>query len=140
MAPPSLGVHRTGDAGHFDAAGNLVVSGRLDEVIVTSTGRNIHPEWIEALILGDPRITRCAVVGAGAHIRAVLCPADDRLAEAGQASIDAMVATLCADAPDYARPRDNILVSERRLSDLGLIGPDGRLRRRDIAARIKEIA
>ncbi len=107
---------------------------------MTSTGRNIHPEWIEAMILGDPRIARCAVVGAGAHTRAVLCPADDRLAAAGQAAIDDMVAALCAEAPDYARPRDTILASERRLAELGLIGPDGSLRRRLVAARIKEIA
>ena len=36
--------------------------------------------------------------------------------------------------------RDNILASERRLAELGLIGPDGSLRRRLVAARIKEIA
>ncbi|MDO4283357.1 MAG: AMP-binding protein [Clostridia bacterium] len=37
----------TGDLGYFDMHGNLVVTGRSKNVIVTSNGKNIYPEEIE---------------------------------------------------------------------------------------------
>ena len=135
---PCAEVRRTGDAGYFDADGRLVVSGRMDDVIVTSTGRNIHPEWIEAMILSDHRIGRCAVIGGGSHPRAILIPAKGQLVDAAPAELDALVARLCAEAPDYARPRANLALSEAVLHQRGLITGNGRLRRQAIAASFKE--
>ena len=132
------GRHRTGDLGRFDAVGRLVVEGRRDEVIVTTTGRNIHPEWIETMILADPRIARCAVVDGGSHPRAVLVAASPDLADADAATVDALVAGLTAAAPDYARPRANRLVPEAMLHRQHWITANGRLRRRSIAAYFKE--
>ncbi len=57
---------RTGDLGEFDAEGRLIVRGRKDSVIVTGFGRNVSPEWIEALALADPRIARAVLMGHGA--------------------------------------------------------------------------
>ena len=37
----------TGDLGHFDPDGFVIVTGRKDNVIVTAAGRNINPEWVE---------------------------------------------------------------------------------------------
>ncbi len=136
--PPSGGIRHTGDAGHFDADGRLVVEGRIDDVIVTTTGRNIHPEWIEPMILSDPRISRCAVIDGGSHPRAVLVPAKGRFAGVSQSDIDALVDQLCAEAPDYARPRANLLMPETLLQQEGLITSNGRLRRPAIAAYLKE--
>ena len=49
--------------------------GRKDSLIVTSYGRNISPEWIETMLLGDLRIAFCAVVGHGEpHLSAVIVP------------------------------------------------------------------
>jgi len=136
--PPCDGTRRTGDAGHFDDDGRLVVAGRIDDVIVTTTGRNIHPEWIEAMILSDSRIGRCAVVGGGSHPCAILVPAKGQLVDADQAEIDALVAQLCAEAPDYARPRANLALSEAVLHQRGLITGNGRLRRQAIVAIFTE--
>ena len=135
---PAGGRHRTGDLGHFDAAGRLVVEGRRDEMIVTTTGRNIQPEWIETMILADRRIARCAVVDGGSYPRAVLVAADPRLAEADAGTIDALVARLTAAAPEYARPQANRLVSEAMLHRQHWITANGRLQRRAIAAYYKE--
>ncbi len=134
---PSGGCRRTGDAGHFDAEGNLVVEGRIDDVIVTSGGRNIHPEWIEAMLQEDPRLARCAVVTGGGHPRAVLVPARDGLLTA--AEVEPLVARLTADAPDYARPRRSLLMSESDLLHRGLMTGGGRLRRRAIAAYLETL-
>jgi long-subunit acyl-CoA synthetase (AMP-forming) len=135
---PAEDVYRTGDAGRFDAEGRLIVEGRIDDVIVTTTGRNIHPEWIESMILGDRRVGRCAVIDGGRHPRAILVPVKDALLDADPAEIDVLVARLCANAPDYARPRANLTMSETLLRQQGLITANGRLRRPAITAYLKE--
>lgn len=130
------GVWRTGDAGYFNAEGRLIVKGRLDDIIVTSTGRNIHPDWLESMLLADRRILRCAVVHGGSHPRAVIVPtgmtpwAED---------VNDVVARLCAEAPDYARPRNSVVMSEAELARHGLITSNGRLRRRAIHSHLGEI-
>ena len=52
----------TGDAGSFDAAGNLVVSGRRSRMFI-SGGENICPEIIETLLASFPQVQRVVVVG-----------------------------------------------------------------------------
>ena len=52
----------TGDAGSFDAFGNLVVSGRRNRMFI-SGGENICPEVIESLLGSFPQVRRVVVVG-----------------------------------------------------------------------------
>lgn len=54
----------TGDLGYFDSRGNLVVTGRCKNVIVTSNGKNIYPEEIEKEINKIPLISESMVYGA----------------------------------------------------------------------------
>ena len=54
---------RTGDLGSIDAAGRLYVTGRIKEVIVLSSGKNIYPEEIEAHYERSPFIKELCVVG-----------------------------------------------------------------------------
>lgn len=51
----------TGDLGHHDADGNLIVTGRKDRRFV-SGGENIHPEEIERALESLPEIERVFVV------------------------------------------------------------------------------
>lgn len=53
----------TGDLGKFDSKGNLVITGRCKNVIVTNNGKNIYPEEIEALINKIPMINESMVYG-----------------------------------------------------------------------------
>jgi long-chain acyl-CoA synthetase len=39
----------------FDEQGHLHLSGRRKNLLITSYGRNIAPEWIEAALLAQPR-------------------------------------------------------------------------------------
>ena len=55
----------TGDIGYFDNRGNLVISGRCKNVIVTSNGKNIYPEEIESLINRIPLVLESIVYGDG---------------------------------------------------------------------------
>ena len=46
----------TGDVGYFDLNGNLVVTGRCKNIIVTSNGKKIFPEEIENMINKIPLV------------------------------------------------------------------------------------
>jgi long-chain acyl-CoA synthetase len=55
------GWYRTGDLGRLDADGFLSVCGRLKNLIVTSNGRNVYPEEVEAEILKSPYVAEVVV-------------------------------------------------------------------------------
>ena len=63
-AVPGERWHRTGDVGHFDAAGRLWVEGRLPHVITTATGV-VTPVGPEQRIESVAAVARAAVVGVG---------------------------------------------------------------------------
>lgn len=53
----------TGDLGYFSKKGNLVLTGRSKNVIVTSNGKNIYPEEIETELNKIPLINESMVYG-----------------------------------------------------------------------------
>jgi long-chain acyl-CoA synthetase len=57
------GWFHTGDQGRFDDAGNLIISGRIKELIVTSGGKKIIPSPIEARICMSPHIDQAMLCG-----------------------------------------------------------------------------
>ena len=52
----------TGDLAEREPSGDLKFLGRKSEVIVTSSGLNVHPEDVEAALEEQPGVTGCAVV------------------------------------------------------------------------------
>jgi long-subunit acyl-CoA synthetase (AMP-forming) len=100
---------RTGDLGSIDQDGFLTIHGRKDSLIVTSFGRNISPEWIETMLLGDLRIAFCAVVGHGEpYLTVVIIPSrigESWFANSSSAEVLGLISHCCAGAPDYAVPR-----------------------------------
>lgn len=55
----------TGDAGCIDRNGYLYITGRLKNLIVTSGGKNVYPEEIEAALNQSPWIMESMVVSVG---------------------------------------------------------------------------
>ncbi len=53
---------RTGDLGRLSKTGYLYIRGRLKNIIITATGKNIYPEDIEALINNQPYVTESLVI------------------------------------------------------------------------------
>lgn len=48
----------TGDLGHFDELGNLIITGRKKEIIVLSNGKNINPSEIEDELIKHENIIK----------------------------------------------------------------------------------
>ncbi|BBL35127.1 long-chain-fatty-acid--CoA ligase FadD15 [Nitrosomonas stercoris] len=55
----------SGDTAHIDQQGRITITGRLKDIIVTSTGEKIPPADMEAAILRDPIFEQVMVVGEG---------------------------------------------------------------------------
>jgi long-subunit acyl-CoA synthetase (AMP-forming) len=55
----------TGDIADIDADGYVTITGRLKNIIITSNGRNVSPEWVEAQYKSQPNIEAAAVFGDG---------------------------------------------------------------------------
>lgn len=90
----------TGDLGHLDVDGHLHLEGRCKNLLITSFGRNIAPEWVEAALLAQPAIAQALVAGdARPALGAVLVPAPG----AGEMELAAAVARVNPALPDYAR-------------------------------------
>jgi long-chain acyl-CoA synthetase len=77
----------TGDSGRFDEAGDLVLSGRLKNMIALPNGLNVYPEDVEAA-LSDHGLTQAVVLEtAPGRIEAVvLAPGSQPVVRAGQAA------------------------------------------------------
>ncbi|WP_431971107.1 acyl-CoA synthetase [Nocardia sp. bgisy134] len=72
------GYMSSGDVGHFDANGLLMVDGRDDDMIV-SGGENVFPQEVENLLLERPDVFDAAVIGVddvefGKRLRAFVVP------------------------------------------------------------------
>jgi 2-furoate---CoA ligase len=57
-----LGWYFTGDTGYFDADGDLFVTGRVDDMIITG-GENVSPVEIESCLSLHPQVSEVAVAG-----------------------------------------------------------------------------
>jgi long-chain acyl-CoA synthetase len=76
------GWFHTGDRGRFDGRGNLVITGRLKEIIVTSYGKKVAPVPIESEILKSRYIDQALLVGDNRkHVAALVVPRREAIEE-----------------------------------------------------------
>lgn len=119
----------TGDLGVLDDDGRVRLLGRKSNLIITSFGRNISPEWVEAVLTGQPAIAQALVEGDGHRaLRALIVPASST------ANVAEAIAQANAALPEYARIERWRLGRPFTPLDGTLTG-NGRLRRREILAR-----
>lgn len=76
------GFLKTGDAGELDAQGNLYITDRLKELMKTSNGKYIAPQYVEGKIGKDKFIEQIAIIAdAKKYVSALIVPCFDSLEE-----------------------------------------------------------
>ena len=107
--PTIDGLIATGDVGYLDTKGNLFVSGRDDDMIV-SGGENVFPREVEDLLTEHPGIDDVAVIGVpdeqfGQRLKAFVVPA-----EGSGLTEDAVLSHVRDNLARFKVPRDVVFV------------------------------
>ncbi|GAA0800645.1 AMP-binding protein [Psychrobacter piscatorii] len=129
------GIIATGDIGHLDDDGYLYITGRRKNVLISSFGRNISPEWVEAQLSTQPIIYQVAVLGDGEpHLSAVIVANPNMTATSSdpQSAIAQAIDVVNQTLPDYARIQQWHLAEQPFSTDNQLLTDNGKLRRAHI--------
>ncbi len=113
----------TGDLGSIDSEGYLHVSGRKKNLLISSFGRNINPEWIESELMLSPLIQQVVVVGDEKPYCSALIYSHN--SAVSQRDIQQWITTVNLRLPDYARVKawlrlaDPFSVKDHTATELG---------------------
>lgn len=123
----------TGDLGRIDTDGFVYVEGRAKNILITTLGRNVSPEWVERELLAQPAIGQAVVFGdARPWLFALLVPA---AAQVTAADLATAVTRANRELPDYARVRRWQVAPAAFTAADGTSTPNGRPRRAVLAAK-----
>ena len=141
----------TGDLGEIDDDGYLYITGRKKELIVTATGKNVAPAYVEALLVEDPVIAQALVIGDDRKFLTALIVPDpealqralnvDSLAES-QAAMQQLIGERIAERLEEVAKHEQIgkftILNRPFSADLGEMTPKLSLRRKVIEENFRE--
>lgn len=147
------GWFHTGDIGEFDAAGRLVITDRIKNLIVLSNGKKVTPGPMETALLASPYIAQAVMLGEGhEHVGLLVAPNVSNLRDWAsttgiaadglealvstrevRALVDGEVRRLLADVPAYQRPRRTVILPRPLSEQRGELTSMGKPKRRVIA-------
>lgn len=149
---------RTGDVGHIDEDGYLVITDRLKDIIVTLNGKNISPQPIEGLLMADPLFEQAVILGDNRPCLTLLVkpsmPRVEELAEKLHLNLSGVegmhspelveeiwrrVADLTTKLPSQEQIRDLRVLWDDFNQDNGLLTPTLKVRRREVEKRFKDV-
>lgn len=149
----------TGDIGHIDEDGFLVITDRLKDIIVTLNGKNISPQPIENSLMKDPLFEHAVLLGDNRpcltllvkpslpqveelaerlHITSMTGPEILRSEELAE-EIRRRVAEITEKLPHQEQIRDLRVLWDEFTTDNGLLTPTLKVRRREVEKRFTEI-
>jgi long-chain acyl-CoA synthetase len=150
----------TGDIGSLDADGYLSITDRKKELLVTSGGKKVAPQPIEAALRRDPMVADALLVGDGRHfLSALIVPNVKELCRvlgvpmpaglpATQALVDrvevrsnfqALVDAVNAPLAPFERIKHFVLLPKDFGTDPGAITPTLKVKRRVVETTYREV-
>ncbi len=119
----------TGDVGEFDDAGRLRITGRVKNLLVLATGKNVAPAPIEDAVAESPFIRQAVLLGDGRDATGILLVPDLEALE-GRAEVTALlrqeVERLTVDFASYERPRRTVVMPRPLSAEHGELDAAGR--------------
>jgi long-chain acyl-CoA synthetase len=148
----------TGDVGRFDGEGNLSIVDRIKDILVPSSGHNVSPAQLEALLMESPLVGQACVVGDGKPHVAALLVLDPEMARAwaaahgvedsapatlaGHPELRAEIGTFVEEVNQRLPRAERIVtfavVGDEWLPDSDVLTPTAKLKRRAVQERYAE--
>jgi long-chain acyl-CoA synthetase len=126
------GWFHTGDIGELDADGFLKITDRKKDLLVTSGGKKVAPQPIEAALKASPRIQEALLVGDGEKfVSALIVTAPEASREEVAADIERVNAGL---AP-FERIKKFDFIPDDLTVESGMMTPSLKLRRKSVVER-----
>ena len=150
---------RTGDVGHLDDEGFLVITDRIKDIIVTVNGKNIAPQPIEGLLLADPLFEYAVLLGDNRPCLTLLVKPSlpdlhdlaSRLNVSATSTAELLahpavveelrrrVQHLTEKLPSHEQIRDLRILHDDLTMDNGLLTPTLKVRRREVEKRFQQL-
>jgi long-chain acyl-CoA synthetase len=130
----------TGDVGHFDAKGRIVITDRKKDLIVNDKGDNVSPQRVEGMLTLQAEIAQAMVYGdRRPHLVALLVPEAEIAGEPDvQQRLSAAVDRVNRDLSVIERVRRFTLADEPFTVENEQLTPSMKIRRHVIKARYGE--
>ena len=104
----------TGDVGHLDAKGRIVITDRKKDLIINDKGDNVSPQRVEGMLTLQPEIAQAMVYGdRRPHLVALLVPEPEWVA--AQNDDPAALVKLLGKAVDRVNADLSVIEKVRRL-------------------------
>ncbi|TCK07588.1 AMP-binding protein [Marinobacterium mangrovicola] len=121
----------TGDLAQIGDTGFLSIRGRQRNVLISSFGRNLSPEWVESEWVAQPRVQQAVLFGEARPFNVLLVHAPSL----NDSTLEAIRQRLNTQLPDYARVAGWCRIQTAMTAENGLYTANGRPRRDAIASR-----
>ncbi|HEU4334092.1 MAG TPA: long-chain fatty acid--CoA ligase [Candidatus Eisenbacteria bacterium] len=126
----------TGDIGEVDADGFLRITDRKKDVLITSGGKKVAPQPIEAALKATPRIAEALLLGDGEKfVSALIVPGPETTREQVEAEIQRVNAGLA----QFEQIRKFELIPDDLTIENGMMTPSLKLKRKAVIERHRSV-